>query len=203
MIEHPRYAVKSLGSAGDVIRNIYHLSEYLEAIETYRPRAFVLSGGGNDFFEVFPNMVRPGSVDDVESFLKTTWLTEIKVIRTYYEGMLEILTREHPDLHVILHGYDYIMPRPDGKWIGKPMIDTGGLTADKDRKALIRFIMDAFNQSIEDLARPYANAHFIDVRGTVPQDPRFWHDEIHPNDYGFRLVADKFIRKLDEIVVPA
>ncbi|MBB4080942.1 hypothetical protein GGR28_003581 [Lewinella aquimaris] len=203
LIEDSRYAVKSLGGAGDVIRNIFHLSEYIEAIEEHQPQAFILSGGGNDFFEVFPSMVRKGSADDIQSFLKTTWLTEIKVIKTYYEGILEVLTKNFPSLQVVLHGYDYIMPRTDGKWIGKPMITTGGLKLDKDRKALIRTIMDRFNQSLEDLSAPYENVHFINLRGTVPQDERFWHDEIHPNDHGFRLVADKFITKLDEILVPA
>lgn len=200
LIEDPRFAVKSLGGAGDVLRNIYHMSEYLEAIEEYEPRAFILSGGGNDFFEMFPNMVREGSDDDIQSFLKTSWLTEIRVIRTYYEGLLEILTREYPDLQVILHGYDYVMPRTDGRWIGRPMIDAGGLTLDKDRKALIRAIMDRFNEAIAELAEPYPNVHFINLRGTVPQDPQFWHDEIHPNDHGFRLVADKFITRLNEIL---
>ncbi|THH37894.1 SGNH/GDSL hydrolase family protein [Neolewinella litorea] len=200
LIEDPRFAVKSLGGAGDVLRNMYHMGEYLDAIDKYEPKAFVLSGGGNDFFEMFPSMVRKGSADDIASFLKTTWLTEIKVIRTYYEGMLEILTREYPELPILLHGYDYIMPRPDGKWIGRPMIESGGLSLDKDRKALIRSIMDRFNQSISDLSEDYENVHYLNLRGTVPQDPQFWHDEIHPNDHGFRLVADKFLTKLNELI---
>ncbi len=203
LIEDDRFAVKSLGSAGDVIRNMFHRSEYLEAIDEYQPRAFVLSGGGNDFFEVFPNMVRKGSIDDVESFLKTTWLTEIEVISTYYRGIFEILANEAPELDIFVHGYDYVMPRPDGKWIGRPMIDTCGLTKDADRKGLIKFIMDRFNKSIEDLCKDYPNVHFINIRGTVPQDPQFWHDEIHPNDHGFRLVADKFIAKMEEVLLPA
>ncbi|PPK88455.1 GDSL-like lipase/acylhydrolase family protein [Neolewinella xylanilytica] len=203
LIEDERFAVKSLGGAGDVIRNMFHMSEYLDAIEQYTPKAFVLSGGGNDFFEVFPRMVRKGSIDDIETFLKTTWLTEIEVIRTYYKGILQILTTEFPELDIFVHGYDYIMPRPDGKWIGRPMIETGGLTRDEDRKGLIKFIMDKFNRSIEELSEQYEKVHFINIRGTVPQDPQFWHDEIHPNDYGFRLVADKFIAQLEEVLIRA
>lgn len=199
IIEEPGYNVKSLDAAGDVIRNMFHLSEYIDAIRQYKPQAFILSGGGNDFFEVFPNMVTQGNSDSIDTYLKISWSTEIKVIETYYKGLLEILTKEFPDLPIILHGYDYIMPRPDGKWIGKPMIDRGKLNLDKDRKTLIKLIMDKFNQMILDLSNEYNNVYFIDLRNTVPQDDSFWHDEIHPNDHGFKLVADKFISKLKSL----
>ncbi|NLJ00838.1 MAG: SGNH/GDSL hydrolase family protein [Bacteroidales bacterium] len=201
LIEEPDYNVKSLDAAGDMIRNMFHLSEYLEAIREHNPKAFILSGGGNDFFEVFPNMLTEGSADSMESYLKISWTTEIKVIETYYKGFLDILTEEFPALPVILHGYDYIMPRPDGKWIGKPMITKGKLNMDKDRKVLIKLVMDRFNQTLLDLSLLYENVHFIDLRNTVPQDASFWHDEIHPNDEGFKLVADKFIATLKSIGV--
>lgn len=199
IIDEDDYNVKSLDTAGDVIRNMYHLGEYLDAIRKHKPEAFILSGGGNDFFEVFPNMLVKGNTDEIDTFLKNSWSTEIKVIETYYKGFLDILTAEFPGLPVILHGYDYIMPQPNGKWIGKPMIDKGNLTLDKDRKKLIKFVMDKFNQMLIDLSVNYNNVHFIDLRNTVPQDPDFWHDEIHPNDDGFKLVSAKFISKLKSL----
>ena len=57
------------------------------------------------------------------------------------------------------------------------------------------------NQTLLDLSLLYENVHFIDLRNTVPQDASFWHDEIHPNDEGFKLVADKFIATLKSIGV--
>ncbi len=199
IIDEPGYNVKSLDAAGDVIRNMYHLSEYLDTIGELKPDAFILSGGGNDFFEIFPYMLKNGTPDSIDTYLKISWKTEIKVIETYYKGFLDILTKEFPDLPIILHGYDYIMPRSDGKWIGRPMIEKGKLKLDKDRKILIKFIMDEFNRAIFELSKKYNNVHFIDLRNTVPQDRKFWHDEIHPNDYGFKLVADKFISKLKSL----
>ena len=199
IIDEPGYNVKSLDAAGDVIRNMFHLSEYLDTIRELKPDAFILSGGGNDFFEIFPYMLQNGTSDSIDTYLKISWKTEIKVIETYYKGFLDILTIEFPDLPIILHGYDYIMPRTDGKWIGKPMIEKGKLKLDKDRKTLIKLIMDEFNRTIFELSKQYNNVYFIDLRNTVPQDKKFWHDEIHPNDRGFKLVADKFISKLKSI----
>lgn len=199
IMDEPGYNVKSLDAAGDVIRNMFHLGEYLDTIRELNPDAFIISGGGNDFFEIFPYMLKSGTSDSIDTYLKISWKTEIKVIETYYKGFLDILTEEFPDLPIILHGYDYIMPRADGKWIGKPMIEKGKLKLDKDRKTLIKLIMDEFNRSISELSKKYNNVYFIDLRNTVPQDKKFWHDEIHPNDHGFRLVADKFISKLKSI----
>lgn len=201
LIDEPAYNIKSLDSAGDVIRNMYFMSEYLDNIRKYKPSAFILSGGGNDFFEVFPYMLQKGTLDSMDTFLKVSWNTEIKVIELYYKGFLDILTEEFPDLPIILHGYDYIMPSPKGKWIGKPMIEKGKLTVDKDRKALIKIVMDRFNETIRDLSKKYNNVHFIDLRGVVNQDEKYWHDEIHPNDRGFKLVAEKFIAKLRSLGV--
>ena len=199
IIDEPGYNVKSLDAAGNVIRNMFHLSEYLDTISELKPDAFILSGGGNDFFEIFPDMLKNGTPDSIDTYLKISWKTEIKVIETYYKGFLDILTKEFPDLPIILHGYDYIMPRTDGKWIGKPMIERGKLKLDKDRKTLIKLIMDEFNHTIFELSEKYNNVYFIDLRNTVPQDKKFWHDEIHPNDDGFKLVADKFISKLKSL----
>ena len=67
------------------------------------------------------------------------------------------------------------------------------------RKTLIKLIMDEFNRTIFELSKQYNNVYFIDLRNTVPQDKKFWHDEIHLNDRGFKLVADKFISKLKSI----
>ncbi len=201
IIEEPSYNIKSLDAAGDVIRNMFHLSEYSDAIREYKPNAFILSGGGNDFFEVFPNMVKQGNPASIDTYLKASWITEIKVIETYYKGLLDILTKEFPNLPIILHGYDYIMPQTNGKWIGRPMIEKGKLNLDGARKALIKLIMDKFNQTIIDLSQQYKNVHFIDLRNTVPQNPNYWHDEIHPNDDGFKLVADKFISKLKSLQI--
>ena len=200
IIEDERFAVKSLDAAADVIKNMYHKGEYFEAIGEQNPEIFILSGGGNDFFEVFPDMVQEGNGTNIESYLKPNWLIELDVIKTYYKGLLDRVTDKFPDLPLLLHGYDYIMPSPDGKWIGLPMIEKGGLDSDADRKKLIKFIMDKFNQNLMDLSEEYANVHFIDVRGTVPQREEFWHDEIHPNDQGFSLVADKFIAKIGELI---
>ncbi len=47
--------------------------------------------------------------------------------------------------------------------------------------------------------------HYLDLRNSVvPADPKeeLWHDEIHPSNKGFEMVAARFNRKIKEIVKP-
>ncbi|MBK9735342.1 MAG: SGNH/GDSL hydrolase family protein [Saprospiraceae bacterium] len=155
----------------------------------------LLSAGGNDFFAVFPKMLKKnGTASNIKEWLGPNYKTELEVLSQYYIALLTEVIDKHPDLKIIIHGYDYIMPRPDGKWIGKPMVDIG-INNHEEQKQLIKFVMDEFNSFLQKIALIPTlrnNVTYLDLRGTVPQDRRFWHDEIHPNDTGFEMVAKKF-----------
>lgn len=202
LIDDQQFAVKSLDAGGDIIRNMYHSREYFTEIESNKPKVFLLSAGGNDFFEMFPKMLRKNDTDDITNWLSVNFKTEFSVIKQYYTALLSELVDQFPELQIIIHGYDYIMPQPEGKWIGKPMVDIGIGEAAK-RKALIKYIMDEFNLMLAEIPKIpelSKNVHYLDLRGAVPQDKTFWHDEIHPNDHGFKFVAERFKAKLAAIV---
>jgi lysophospholipase L1-like esterase len=203
LMEDPRYAIKSLDAAGDVLRNMYHHREYLRAVGAIQPRILLISAGGNDFFEVFEKMLQGSAAADVEKWLSPNYSTELAVLKQYYSALLLELTQLYPGLNVIIHGYDYIIPDPKkGKWIGEPMLKAG-LHQDQDRRALIRFIMDRYNEmqhSLSQMPEFNGRVHYLDLRNTVPQDPNFWHDEIHPNDQGFELIAEKYKQKIAAVL---
>jgi len=202
LIGNDKFAIKSLDAAGDIIRNMYHQREYFHIIKREEPDFFLISAGGNDFFEVFAHMLQKNeNPQNLPQWLGPNFETEITVLKSYYIALLEELVKAFPKLKIILHGYDYILPRIDGKWIGKPMINVE-MNQRETRINLIKYIMDKFNEAIESIANHpnlKEQVHYLDIRETVPQVKAMWHDEIHPNDAGFRLVADKFIAKINEL----
>lgn len=203
LMDDDKFAIKSLDAGGDLIRNMYHNREYIKEIADQNPQILLLSAGGNDFFEVFPKMLKKNDdPTNISGWLNPNYKTELEVLSKYYIDLLTEVVAKHPNIKIIIHGYDYIMPKPDGKWIGKPMVDIGMDYSD-DRKKLIRFIMDEFNKYLKDVAELEHlrnNVHFLNIRDTVPQEPGFWHDEIHPNDRGFKLVADKYKQLIHSLI---
>ncbi len=202
LTEDDRYAIKSLGAGGDILRAMYHKREYIQTIREEKADLFLLSAGGNDFFEMFSYMLQKNEGSEIKDWLGKNFLIEIEALTVYYRSLLQELIEEFPKLHILIHGYDYIIPDAEkGKWIGKPMLGIG-LRNKVDRDALIRFIMDSFNATIARIAADHKlqnRVHYLDIRGTVPQSPSVWHDEIHPNDVGYGLIAEKFKQKIEEI----
>ncbi len=196
--ENTSYAIRSLGAGGDVLRNMFHQKEYMKALEKEDAKILLLSGGGNDFFEVFPNMLQKSKTTSIDGWINANSLkTELTVMKQYYDGLISETIARFPNLKILIHGYDYITPRSKGKWIGKPMVNIG-LKKNTDRVALIKYVMDIFNREIEAIANTYpANVIYINLRGTVPQNKNYWHDEIHPNDHGFEYIARKYEIILD------
>jgi hypothetical protein len=101
------------------------------------------------------------------------------------------------DLPVIIHGYDYAIPQPGGRWFGKPM-DQLGIPADAGKRAMIvRAMMDDFHARLTDFARAYSHVTYVDLRGTVPGTE--WFDELHPTTKAFGYVAAKIAAEIAKI----
>jgi hypothetical protein len=97
------------------------------------------------------------------------------------------------------HGYDYVIPRVAGPWIGNGMMFVGldptfhaGLC-----QAIIRIMIDAFNNALAGFAATYSNYRYVDLRGAIGKTE--WRDELHPVKAGAAKTAarfDKALRKL-------
>ena len=113
-----------------------------------------------------------------------------------------------PKLPILIHGYgyDYGDPRLDqgfnipplDSWLGDPM-RAHGFPDGQAQRDVIRVPMDDINNRFSGLAAANgggANVHFIDNRTVVGTE---WHDELHPTDKGFAVVAAKFAAVLATI----
>jgi N-acetyl-anhydromuramyl-L-alanine amidase AmpD/lysophospholipase L1-like esterase len=210
------YAIYCVAAAGDTLRNYLSNKKqngeyFLDAIDEQSPTVFLISGGGNDIlgsqFRSYltdnPDNSQPEG-DNPKRFLKNSLFSELDALMDIYRSLFGLLKARRPNLQVIVHGYDYPIKLNDADkgWLGRYMIEKG-INREGDRKAIIRLIMDSFNDNLKTVASEFGTVSYLDVRNTVRFDigdgVDQWYDEIHPNNEGFQQVAMKFIQKINEV----
>ncbi|RYD98718.1 MAG: SGNH/GDSL hydrolase family protein [Sphingobacteriales bacterium] len=209
---HRTYAVYCVAAAGDTLRNMQGVGSkqgeyYLDAIEREKPAFFLISAGGNDILGAqFRNYLNDtfdeaGEGEKAKRFLRDAIFKEMDSLADIYRQLFRHLKETHPELQVIVHGYDYPVKLDDDKkgWLGRYMIEKG-IKRPGDRKAIIQLIMDDFNRRLKEVATEFDTVIYIDLRGTVRYNPDEkvdqWYDEIHPNNDGFQQVAMKFMERI-------
>jgi N-acetyl-anhydromuramyl-L-alanine amidase AmpD/lysophospholipase L1-like esterase len=200
------YAIHCVAAAGDTLRNIQRMGEYLDDITAQKPAFFLLSGGGNDilgtqfrtYLQDNPDMSQPVG-ENPRRFLKDELFAELDSLRDIYQTVFSLLQTSHPDLHILVHGYDYIIPlsATNKGWLGRYMIEKG-IDRQEDRQAVISLILTEFNNRMKSVAASFPNVSYINALNTVR--PNQWYDEIHPNGDGFQQVAMKFMKRINEVV---
>lgn len=212
------FNIYSLGAAGDTLMNMLRKNEYWEHLQELdedeiEVHAMLLSAGGNDI--VGANL-RNMLIDYVPGAQAADLLHEETVSRKFqqlendYESIFERLelTDKYKNLPVLFHGYNYATPLPDqgsnipplDGWLGAPMRDRG-ITDLNIQKEIITILMEEVNTRFEALANRFPNAIFVDNRNLFPDE--LWHDELHPHDEGFKLVAENFKSHLDALGINA
>lgn len=196
------FAVRSLGAGGDTLVNYFREGELFKVLEEEQPQFLLLSGGGNDILgEAVKKLIADHiSEDEPEGknagrFLNEKFDHKIEQICKIYKTIFDRIKKDYPDLQVICHGYDYILPNPEKGWFAKHIKDK--IKRPGDQKALADFLIDSFNDEVIKVANIYPNVHFLDNRNVVR--PHLWQDEIHPNSTGFLDVALKFHQKINEL----
>lgn len=213
------YAIVKLSAAGDTLENMAFGTEIndrdftragsqiptlVNNVIRYRPRAVLLSGGGNDV-----------AGDELLSYLNhaDSGLPKLRVdfledvvngsLKSAIEAICKNVWTINPNLHVVTHGYCY--PIPDGRavfnfpfgfrylgpWL-KPAFTKKDITNFNEARTIIRQIMDAFNTMLQGLqaANP-TRFHYIDLRSSF-QNASDWVNELHLNNAAYRKVAARF-----------
>ena len=223
------YLIWSVGAAGDTLENIVNGpvqrggNEYMKALRTpANVQGFLFSAAGNDIIGEDPATGRPvlqdilkpfnGNADDVAGHVDLTELGErLSLLRNGYKRVIRTVRSDESfrALPIIIHGYDYALPYPDGPqdprkpkhaarnaWLGQPM-DAYGYPASSAnatlRRDVIRFLIDALYDMLGKLSTDdtLGPVHLVDCRGTLP-DVSDWEDEIHGTSDGFDKVAARF-----------
>lgn len=185
------YAILSLDAAGDLISDMVRQGELVTAVVQERPRAVLLSGGGNDLLGG-ANLTRalrrfePGLF--AGDYLGRAFEDNLRSVLDGYATLLTRLARVAPETPVITHAYDYAVPS-GGRWLGQPMRALGITDAGLQRR-IVREIVDRFHTELSGLTGPFPLLRVVDTRNSVAANQ--WHDELHPTDAGYREVAQRF-----------
>lgn len=201
-----RFSIMSLGAAGDDMARYTQKAEFFDAIENENPEFFLFSGGGNDLmgghFDDYLNDYTPDTDGQgFGRFLNQRFHEKIDQLISMYDSIFLEIKTNFPSVKVLVHGYDYVIPREGkkGKWLGKFM-EEAGITSQEDKNGGMRYVIDSFNEKLSEVSGQYDHVSYIDLRGVVK--PYQWHDEIHPDNLGFQQVAIKFNNEINRLKQP-
>jgi len=186
------YPIMSLGAAGDTLQRMFKRDEFTRDVDRYDADILLLSGAGNDLLAGgdLRRHLRPfDPTQTPAAHLLPTFDGMVDLAVQTYDQIFRTLERQFPTLAVICHGYDRPVPQKKGKWLGKPMI-AQGIKDSVVQKAIAAEMIDRFNSAFSAVAASFPNVTYIDARGIVTDNR--WHDELHPNDKGYKDVAAKF-----------
>lgn len=193
---------------------------FMQELSARRFQAVLLSGGGNDLFDALADgniLKQAAGADpaDPASYIDTAQLDALKdYVTLNYRQILswrELPTSMNRTTPVLLHTYDYPMPRPaPARAFGKPAAGPWLLPALQRVGApaalhfdIIREIAADMLDCIRAFDKPAAGIYVVETGGTLtPAAPGStgndadWVNEIHPNAAGYARLAAKFRAKL-------
>lgn len=189
-----RYHVLHKAWPGDDFIKYIQRRDYLDTLKSWsingviKHHFLILSGGGNDMMkDHFDEYLDPNGVN----FLSTTYPKKMKQLMVTYDLVFQLLLTQLPKVKVIVHGYDYPIPRKKGPWLGDKMTEKG-IDHIAHGPTIMKKILDDFNNQLSALAAQYSNVEYIDLRGTTGGDKKNWSNEIHPTKGMFRIMANEF-----------
>ncbi len=190
---------------------------FMQEFSARRFQAVLLSGGGNDLFDALAggNILKPAAgadPNDPASYIDTAELDALKnYVTRNYEQILSWRLRPtsmNRTTPVLLHTYDYPMPRPaPAKVFGQPVVGPWLLPALQAVVApaalhfdIIREIASDMLDCIRAFHDPASGIYVVDTCGTTltpasakaKEDDVDWVNEIHPNAAGYAKLAAKF-----------
>jgi hypothetical protein len=218
------YEVLSVAHKGDTVEEMAYDPNQLDklaralaklACGRKRPKAVLLSGGGNDIagaaFGVVLNHRASGLPPLNERVVEGVIDDRLRAAILQLASAVTHLCRETlgETLPILMHGYDY--PVPDGRgylggfWLlPGPWLSPGFVRKGYDERTmalrceLMVRLIDRFNALLSRIAGGpgLEHLHHVDLRGTLSQElPKayreWWGDELHPTEPGFRKVAAK------------
>src|SRR5262245_37060380 len=196
-----KYAVYTAATTGDPLENLVRgLSSPETLIEREKFQGLLLSVGGNDimgrplrtYLAAQPPPERPAA-----DYIEGSYGVFLRNTRTRLDGVFTRLTVRFPDLKIICHGYDWLLPRTDGLWL-QPALASQELPGDAVQSAVLRLIIDRYYDMLAGLADKYRQRVFVaDCRGAVGERGE-WFDELHPRNPGFARVAARLQAVIDD-----
>lgn len=195
------YNVRAFAAPDETLTKLAQNPALFTTIADVDPDFVLLSGGANDLFgEDFPKFLRENpdpAQPSPQRYLGDAFAPALEAVLTAGGNVLRQIKVGYPHVRVLVHGYDYpvtadVSEKPNR--LAEAMADAG-ITDPAERDALLRYVVDEFNQRLAALVAQYPNASYLDLRGAMKGRERpdeFWFDALVPNDKGFLKIATRF-----------
>ncbi len=199
-------AVFSTDGAGDTLDEIW--AERLESnkgfqksIAIEKPASFLVNGGGNDLLhailgpdgkpigKLYFHLNEYKSGMTAEQLLKPSINAELDKVEAQIRAIIGNALNFANIKRVVYHGYAYPFPAND-QWLGKPMSRRKITNVTIQRKICV-LLLDRLHERLGAIAATFASTNrvtYVDLRAALPAKSH-WHDELHPNDKGFKIVT--------------
>lgn len=208
-LQQSGYPATNLAHWGDTLDEILLAGQFWPYVDGGAD-LLLFSAGGNDvlgngalasFLNLFdPDMTKPS---DAPYYVKPEFYDNLNdIVGNLENGLIKPMAARHANKKIIMHGYDYVIPRPQGPWLGSPMAFQGLDPAFNASlcQAIVRIMIDAYNSRLKALAAKYSDVFIhLDLRGTVKKTE--WYDELHPKEVAARKIAAKFAKAIDAVHV--
>ena len=190
------YAIFCVAAAGDELKNMASVenlnSQIYPALKESKADGLLFSGGGNDIVgEVLLRCLaeNKGQAKPYD-YLTPEFDAQLRTIEGHYIAAFDAILSRYPALKIFTHGYDLSKPAAGGQWLGSffetQKILDGGLQRD-----IIKLMLSKVTGMHAGLQNRYrGRVFFVDCAGVVGESA--WYDELHPNNTGFKRVADRF-----------
>jgi hypothetical protein len=203
------YPITNLAHWGDTLEEMLVAGEFWPYIDGGAD-VLLFSAGGNDILAGlagYLNLFDVGHAKptDAPYYIKQAFYNNLDIVVSNIEtGLIKPMAARRAAKKIIMHGYDYVIPRPHGPWLGSAM-EFNGLDPTFNAalcQAIVRVMINAFNSKLKALASKYSNVFIhLDLRGTVGKNE--WFDELHAKEVAAKKIATKFAKAIDSVKVSA
>lgn len=204
------YAVLGFERFGDELLDMVAKREFASCLRKEKPRALLLSGGGNDILEKrLKDLIKCRGVGPVENSVNWDLLYQevLPELEKAYLAFLADVDALLPGMPIVTHGYAYARPsdrgakifwkKVAGPWL-KPALMDRDFHDPAEQRYVIALLIDALNELQQGLAARFPGRFIhVDLRKMIKA--KDWHDEIHLKADAYRRVAAAFhavIKKL-------
>ncbi len=197
--------IHNIAMWGDELDEMIAAGEYLPALLQGGIRFLLFSGGGNDALgggdlSSFLDQRVSGDNDPANAsrYIRPEFFDVLDDAEILYAQLANNVLSASPETYLVLHGYDYAIPRTGGPWLGREMALRGFHPKDNKviSRAVIRLMIDAFNDRLRTLHNNMQNVIYLDLRGTIPVSG--WFDELHGKSASAQKLAAKYASLLNK-----
>lgn len=194
---------KEFAFPGDRFEDILAGKEYITDLKSATYQYFVFSGGGNDVLgggalrRFLKDREATDPMKPAETWFDMKRIENAfqKISNGYEQLAKETKTYASGKTDLLIHGYDYPIPRSGEPWLGEPLEDRGyDLKKDAVQiAAIFVFLVDSLYDLLARVARKHSCVQVIDLRNIVGSR---WNDELHPKTNASQEIAKQFIDEM-------